>query len=143
MADEDGDPTSALRSLGRARSRSISWSLPRFDTAVAILAVLAILLALFLFFSSFPRVAGPGPNPTAASSAPAAGTPNVVGKRLSDAISALQSGGYPVVEWAPGQGQGSQCAVLRQDPPAGTALARGAKTTLSYVPGNDCTKKGD
>ena len=70
VADEDGDPTSALRSLGRARSRSISWSLPRFDTAVAILAVLAILLALFLFFSSFPRVAGPGSNPTAASGAP-------------------------------------------------------------------------
>src|SRR5256885_55228 len=63
VADRDSDPTSALRSLGRARSRSISWSLPRFDTAVAILAVLAILLALFLFFSSFPRVAGPRRDP--------------------------------------------------------------------------------
>ncbi len=143
VTDEDSDPTSALGSLGRVRSRSMSWSLPRFDTTVAILAVLAILLALFLFFSSFPRAAGPGPNPTAAPGAPSAGTPNGVGKRLSDAISALQSAGYPVVEWAPGQGPGSQCAVLRQDPPAGTALARAAKTTLSYVPGNDCTKKGD
>ena len=71
------------------------------------------------------------------------GTPNVVGKRLSDAISSLQAAGFPVIEWAPGQGQGAECAVVRQDPPAGTALARNAKTTLSYLAGKDCTKKGD
>ena len=105
--------------------------------------MLAILFALFLFFSSFPKGALPGANATVAPSAGPAGTPNVVGKRLSDAIGALQAAGFPVIEWAPAQGQGAACAVVRQDPPAATVLARGAKTTLSYIAGKDCTKKGD
>ncbi len=141
VADLDSDPTSTLPQVGPRIGRG--WTLPRLDSSVAILAVLAILLALFLFFSSFQRGALPGTNPTAAPSAAAAGTPNVVGKRLSDAISSLQAAGFPVIEWAPGQGQGTECAVVRQDPPAGTALARNAKTTLSYLAGKDCTKKGD
>ena len=117
--------------------------MPRFDSSVAILAVLAVLLALFLFFSSFQNRALPGANATPAPSAAAAGTPNVVGKKLSDAISSLQAAGFPIIEWAPGEGQGGQCAVVRQDPPAGTTLARNGKTTLSYIAGKDCTKKGD
>jgi serine/threonine protein kinase len=143
VADGDRDPTSALPAIGRARARRVGVSLPRFDSSVAILAVLAILFALFLFFSSFPKAAAPGASPTAAASAGAVGTPNVVGRKLADAIAALQAAGFPVVEWAPAQGQGAACAVIRQDPPAGTALARGAKTTLSYIAGKDCTKKGD
>jgi len=141
VADRDTDPTVALASIGRARGGARAWTLPRFDSSVAILAVLAILLALFLFFSSFPKAAAPSQAPAA--SAAAIGTPNVVGKRLADAIAALQAAGFPVVEWAPAQGQGAQCAVILQDPPAGTALARSAKTTLSYIAGKDCTKKGD
>src|SRR5437879_8235333 len=43
VADRDSDPTASLGKIGGMRARSISWSLPRFDTAVAILAVLAIL----------------------------------------------------------------------------------------------------
>ena len=142
VADRDADPTVSLASIGLARGAR-AWTLPRFDSSVAILAILAILFALFLFFSSFPKAAAPGGSPAPAASAAAVGTPNVVGKRLSDAIAALQSAGFPVIEWAPAQGQGAQCAVIRQDPPAGTALARSAKTTLSYIAGKDCTKKGD
>jgi serine/threonine protein kinase len=142
VADRDSDQTSSLGRIGAVRA-SRGWALPRFDSSVAILAVLAILFALFLFFSSFPRSALPGANPTVAPSASAAGTPNVVGKKLVDAISTLQGAGFANVAWVPGQGSGGQCAVLRQDPPAGTPLARGATTTLTYVAGKDCTKKED
>jgi serine/threonine protein kinase len=144
VADRESDHTSSLPAIGGVPGRRIAWSLPRFDSSVAILAVLAILFALFLFFSSFPRgTAAPTGSAPPAPTAAAPVTPNVVGKKLSDAISTLQGAGFPVVEWAPGQGQGGQCAVVRQDPPAGTAQARGAKTTLSYIAGKDCTKKED
>src|SRR5438128_10000597 len=49
VADRDSDPTSSLGSTRAPRARG--WTLPRFDSSVAILAVLAILFALFLFFS--------------------------------------------------------------------------------------------
>ena len=142
VADRDTDPTSSLGRIAGVRTSRV-WTLPRFDNSVAILAVLAILLALFLFFSSFSKSAAPSASPTAAPSTAAVGTPNVVGKKLADAIGALQAAGYANVAWAPGDGQGDACAVVRQDPPAGTALARGATTTLSYIAGKDCTKKGD
>jgi serine/threonine protein kinase len=141
VADRDSDPTSSLPRLEGARAGR-GWTMPRFDSSVAIIAVLAILFALFLFFSSFPKGLAPS-NPSGSPSPAGAGTPNVVGKRLSDAISTLQAAGFPVIEWAPAQGQGGACAVVRQDPPAGTTLARGAKTTLSYIAGKDCTKKED
>jgi eukaryotic-like serine/threonine-protein kinase len=143
VADRDSDRTSSLPAIGGVRGPRANWALPRFDSSVAILAVLAILFALFLFFSSFPRGTQPTGAATAAPSAGAPGTPNVVGKKLADAIGTLESAGFPIIEWAPGQGQGGQCAVVRQDPPAGTALARGAKTTLLYNAGKDCTKKED
>jgi serine/threonine protein kinase len=142
VADRDSDPTSALTRVGGVTAGR-AWTLPRFDNSVAILAVLAILLALFLFFSSFQKSATPGASPTPVPSAAAAGTPSVVGKKLADAITTLQAAGFANVAWTPGQGQGGACAVLRQDPPAGSALARGATTTLTYVAGKDCTKKGD
>ena len=143
VADRDSDPTSSLGERIGSVSAARGWTLPRFDSSVAILAVLAILFALFLFFSSFSKSAAPGANPTAAPSAAVAGTPNVVGKKLADAISTLQAAGYAYVAWTPGQGQGGSCAVVSQEPPAGTALGRGATTTLSYIAGKDCTKKGD
>jgi serine/threonine protein kinase len=142
VADRDSDPTSSIGTIGGGRTRR-GWTLPRFDSSVAILAVIAILFALFLFFSSFQKSATPGANPTVAPSGAVTGTPNVVGKKLADAIGALQAAGFANVAWAPGDGQGGACAVLRQDPAAGTALARGATTTLTYVAGKDCTKKGD
>jgi len=142
VAERDTDRTSSLPAIGRP-GRRIAWTLPRFDSTVAILAVLAILFALFLFFSSFPKAALPGQSTTASPpSAPAAGTPNVVGKKLAEAISTLQGAGFPYVSWAPGQGSGGECVVVRQEPPAGSQV-RGATTTLSYIPGKDCTRKGD
>jgi len=141
VADRDSDPTS---SLGSTRARGVrGWSLPRFDSSVAILAVLAILFALFLFFSSFPRGAQPTGTATAAPSAAAAETPSVLGKKLGDAIGLLQAAGFARVAWDVGEGPGSACAVVRQDPVAGTAIGRGATATLYYIAGKDCTKKGD
>jgi serine/threonine protein kinase len=142
IADRDSDPTSSLSRIASPRTGR-GLTLPRFDNSVAILAVLAILFALFLFFSSFQKNALPGAAPTVAPSAAVAGTPNVVGKKLADAISALQAAGFANVAWAPGEGQGGACAVIRQDPAAGTALARGATTNLTYIAGKDCIKKGD
>ena len=140
VADRDSDPTS---SLGSTRARGAHGTLPRFDNSVAILAVLAILFALFLFFSSFPRGAQPTGTATPAPSAAAAETPNVLGKKLDDAIGLLQAAGFARVAWDVGQGSGGACAVVRQDPAAGTAIGRGATATLYYVAGKDCTKKGD
>jgi beta-lactam-binding protein with PASTA domain len=118
--------------------------LPRFDSTVAVLAVLAILFALFFFFASFPRGAQPTVTPsTPAASAVGAETPNVVGKKLGDAVAVMQAAGFARVAWDLGQGPGTACAVVRQDPAAGTTIARGATTTLFYIAGQDCTKKGD
>src|SRR5437773_5416590 len=134
VADRDSDPTS---SLGSTRARGAHGTLPRFDNSVAILAVLAILFALFLFFSSFPRGAQPTGTATPAPSAAAAETPNVLGKKLDDAIGLLQAAGFARVAWDVGQGSGGACAVGRQDPAAGTAIGRGATATLYYVAGKD------
>src|SRR5437899_4064929 len=141
VAGRDTAPASAL---GSTRAPGVrGWTLPRFDSSVAILAVLAILFALFLFFSSFPRGAQPTGTATPAPSAAAAETPNVLGKKLGDAIGLLQAAGFARVAWDVGQGSGGACAVVRQDPAAGTAIGRGATATLYYVAGKDCTKKGD
>jgi serine/threonine protein kinase len=143
VADRDTDPTSSLTLIGRPRAAR-AWTLPRFDSSVAILAVLAILFALFLFFSSFPRPTQPtGGGATPAPSAVGAQTPNVIGKKLGDAIGILQAAGYARVAWDVGQGTGGACAVVRQDPAAGTTIPRGATATLFYIAGKDCTKKGD
>ena len=141
VADRDTDPTSSLAIAGVRAPRG--WMLPRFESSVAVLAVLAILFALFLFFSSFPRGVQPTGTATAAPTAVGAQTPNVVGKKLGDAIGTLQAAGFARVAWDVGQGQGGACAVVSQDPAAGTTIARGATATLYYVAGKDCTKKGD
>jgi serine/threonine protein kinase len=142
VADRDSDPTSSLGRVGGVRTWR-GWSLPRLDSSVAILAVLAILFALFLFFSSFPRGVQPSAAPTVAPSAAAPQAPNVVGTKLGEAIGTMQAAGFARVAWDVGQGQGGACAVVRQDPAAGTPIARGATATLYYVAGKDCTKKGD
>src|SRR5213594_4573048 len=141
VADRDSDPTSSL-AIGGVRAPR-GWMSPRFDSSVAILAVLAILFALFLFFSSFPRGAQPTGTATAAPTAAGAPTPDVVGKKLGDAIGTLQAAGFARVAWDVGQGPGGACAVVRQDPAPGTTIARGATATVLYVAGKDCTKKGD
>src|SRR2546430_9090102 len=117
VADRDSDLTS---SLGSTRPRGArGWTLPRFDRSRPLLAGLADLFALFLFFSSVPRGAQPTGTATPAPSAPTAETPNVLGKKLGDAIGLLQAAGFARVEWDVGQGSGGACAVVRQDPAAG------------------------
>jgi serine/threonine-protein kinase len=142
VADRDSDRTTSLGSI-RGTSGARGWTLPRFDSSVAILALLAILFALFLFFSSFPRGTQPTGTGSAAPSAAAPQTPNVLGKKLGDAIGVLQAAGFARVAWDVGQGSGGACAVVQQDPAAGTAIPRGATATLHYIPGKDCTQKGD
>ena len=141
VADRDSDATSSLGAIGGVRTPRVT--LPRFDSSVAILAVLAVLFALFLFFSSFPRAAQPTGGATAAPTAAGARTPNVVGKKLGDAIGVLQAAGFARVAWDVGPGTGGSCAVVRQEPAADTTIGRGATATLFYVAGKDCTKKGD
>ena len=143
VADGDSDHTTSLPASGDARGRRVAWSLPRFDSSVAILAVLAILFALFLFFTSFPRGAAAPGQATPAPTAAGAQTPTVVGTKLGEAIGVMQAAGYARVAWDVGQGPGGSCAVVRQEPAAGTTVTRGATATLFYVAGKDCTKKGD
>ena len=141
VAEGTGDDTTPLGRLPATRAPR-RWSFPRFDSTVAVLAVLAVLLATALFFASFSRAGLSSPaNP----SATAAGrvSPNVVGKKLGDAVETLRGAGYATVAWDVGQGSGGSCAVVRQDPPAGTAITPNQTATLYYVAGKDCTKKGD
>jgi serine/threonine-protein kinase len=137
---ERGDVTSPL-----AAPRRIP--LPRFDSTVAMLAILAVLIATFLFFASFPRTAPllPAPSATAAPTATAGANiaPNVVGKRLSEAVATLTRAGYNA-RWLPAVGgTGSTCQVTRQDPAAGTSITPRQYVTLYYVAGKDCTQGGD
>lgn len=114
------------------------WSFPRLDCTVA---VLAVLLATALFLASFSRAGlSSPPNPTATAAGKA--SPDVVGRKLGDAIETLRAAGYAAVAWDVGQGSGGSCAVVRQDPPAGTAITAKETATLYYVAGKDCTKKG-
>ena len=140
---DQGDATSSLAPAPTRLGRS--FALPRLDSTVALLAVLAVLLATAVFFASFPRAltpvapAGASPAPSAA----AATTPAVVGKRLSDAISALQTAGYNA-SWTVAAGAGgTACSVARQDPAAGAPITPRQYVSLYYVAGKGCTGKGD
>jgi len=141
---ETGDATSPL-TLTRLPRAVRTWSFPHFDSTVALLAVLAVLLATVLFFASFPKgLPSVAPAATAANSPAARVAPNVAGTRLADGIAALRGAGYALVAWDVAQGvSGAACSVARQDPPAGTAITPNQTATLYYVAGKDCTKKGD
>src|SRR5207302_124156 len=115
-SDSGGDHTSVLAAapVPRALRR---LNLPRLDSAVALLALLAILLATVLFFASFPKGLPAVGQPAASAGAPAHTTPNVVGQRLSSGVDALLAAGYKGVRWDVAQGSGgAACAVARQDP---------------------------
>jgi len=140
VAEGAGDDTTLLGRLPATRAPG-RWSFPRFDSTVAVLAVLAVLLVTALFFASFSRAGLSSPaDPTATAGRV---SPNVVGKKLGDAVETLRGAGYATVAWEVGQGSGGSCAVVRQDPPAGTAITPNQTATLYYVAGKDCTKKGD
>lgn len=124
-----------MRTLRRGRP-----ALPRIDSAVALLAVLIVLLAVVLMFMGFPDVAGtPSASPTATGVARVA--PNVVGKDVKDAVPELARAGFARVEYGPAPAaQGKPCSVASQDPAAGTAIRSGQTARVLYVSGKDCTK---
>src|SRR5207253_1227915 len=91
--DSGGDHTSVLAAAPVPRGLR-RLNLPRLDSAVALLALLAILLATVLFFASFPKGLPAVGQPAASAGAPAHTTPNVVGQRLSSGVDALLAAGY-------------------------------------------------
>ena len=118
--------------------------LPRFDNLLALGAVLALLIGIGLFFAKFPAttVGGATGSPPPTSAAGSIGVPQVTGLKLDEAIRALQGAGFNV-RWDVGSGQGATCAVVSQDPAAGSAAARGSYVSIRYITGKDCTKKID
>lgn len=118
--------------------------LPRFDSLLALGLVLLLLTAVALFFARFPATNPNGPAPTTnVSSTAAGGTPRVIGIKLDEAIRSLSAAGYAVTWNFDAALQGPACTVQRQDPAAGAPIARGARVTVTYVPGKDCAKKSD
>lgn len=142
LSDAVNDPvTRVLRPIIASSARR--W--PRLDTLLALAVVLAILVAVVLFFARFPSVTvgGTSGTPAPTTSGVTAGIPRVTGMKLDQAISALSTAGY-TVSWDVGSGlQGTPCTVGTQDPAAGSAAARGTNVDLRYVSGKDCTKKSD
>jgi protein kinase-like protein len=130
-----------LRRLPRA-ARNV-----RLDSALALLLVLAVVVAVALLFLDFPRISLPGgPQPSAA---PAAlHTPSVVGKDVNEAARILLAAGFrdpngrPQIPWQiDPSARGAPCSVVRQDPAAGTAYQSGAAALLYLAPG-DCSAGG-
>ena len=140
LSDATNDPvTQVLRPVIAMSSRR----LPRFDSLLALVAVLALLIGIVLFFAKFPSTTGGGASGTPTTSAASSiGVPQVTGLKLDEAIRALQGAGFNV-RWEVGSGQGAACSVVSQDPAAGSAAARGSYVSVRYVTGKDCTKKSD
>ena len=128
--------------------RGRTW---RVDSTVALLAVILVLagtLAIFAAFQGRGAVVPLPSAPRASGSTAATGTPNVVGKTVADATTALLGAGYGLVQYdvEPGA-RGTECAVARQQPAAGASVTRGSVAQIWYVAGKDCLKgvkgKGD
>ncbi len=143
LSDATSDPvTRVLRPMITSSSRRI----PRLDSLLALVIVLALLLGVVVFFAKFPTATVGGSAGTGSSTAtPAAtGIPRVTGLKLDEALRSLQGAGFNA-RWdvAPATAQGPSCSVVSQDPPAGTNAGRGTYVDLRYVSGKDCTKKSD
>ena len=147
-ATQRGDATGVLAPPApRPLPRGRAW---RVDTTVALLAIILVLLGTLAVFAAFQGRGSITPLGTSApgQGAPAAGTPNVVGKSVADATSALLAAGYGLVAYdVDNTARGTACAVARQQPAASAAVTRGSTAMIWYVPGNNCTKgtkgKGD
>ena len=148
-ATERGDATGVLTPPApRPLRRGRTW---RVDTTVALLAIILVLLGTLAVFAAFQGRGGGTPVATNAPgrSVPAAATtPNVVGKSVADATSALLAAGYGLVAYdVDNTARGTACTVARQQPAANAAVTRGTTAMIWYVPGNNCTKsskgKGD
>jgi serine/threonine protein kinase len=142
LSDAVNDPvTRVLRPIIASSARR--W--PRLDTLLALGVVLAILVAVVLFFARFPAVTVGGTNGTAPPNTTAHVAPNVVGQDVNAAASALIAAGFrgPTIPWTMDpQAKGKACSVVSQEPPAGTSVQPGSAASLVIVPGN-CSKKSD
>jgi serine/threonine protein kinase len=133
LSDAVNDPvTQVLRPIIGSSARR--W--PRLDALLALGVVLAILVGVVLFFARFPTPTVGGTSGTAAPTS--SGVPNVIGMRLTDAIPALQRAGYQASWDFDSRLPGAPCTVQRQQPPAGSAAARGTQIALTYVAGSGC-----
>jgi beta-lactam-binding protein with PASTA domain len=128
----------AARPLGSGR-REI-----HFNSTLALIALVAVLVATLAIFASFqgrPGDARPTIGPSASASARV--TPNVVGKSVDEAARLLIAAGYrsPVPWQVDPAAQGQACTVARQEPQPGTAVQSGAAARLFLVGGKDCGGK--
>jgi len=142
LSDAVNDPvTRVLRPIIASSARR--W--PRLDTLLALGVVLAILVAVVLFFARFPAVTVGGTNGTPTPTAGAAhATPDVVGKDVNEAAAALIAAGFrgPIPWTMDPLAKGKACSVVSQQPAAGTTIQSGASASLVIVPGN-CAKKNE
>jgi len=143
LSDAVNDPvTRVLRPIIASSARR--W--PRLDTLLALGVVLAILVAVVLFFARFPSAPFGGVtdgHPTAPTSTSAGHlAPNVVGRDVNDAANALIAAGYraPIPWTMDPQAKGTACSVVSQQPAAGTSVQPGSAASLVIVSG-DCAKK--
>jgi len=120
-----------------------SFTLPRFDSLLALGLMLLLLTGVALFFARFPATTPSSAAPTAnvSSTAAGGGTPRVIGLKLDEAIRSLSAAGYAVTWNFDAALPGTPCTVQRQDPAAGAPIARAGRVTVTYVPGKDCAKK--
>jgi serine/threonine protein kinase len=140
LSDAVNDPvTRVLRPIIASSARR--W--PRLDTLLALGVVLAILIAVVLFFARFPAVTVGGTNGTSApTTGTAHATPDVVGKDVNEAATALIAAGFrgPIPWTIDPQAKGKACSVVSQQPAAGTTVQSGSSASLVIVSGN-CAKK--
>jgi serine/threonine-protein kinase len=135
LSEAVNDPvTRVLRPIIASSARR--W--PRLDALLALGLVLAILVGVALFFAKFPSATIGGTSGTPAPARTGGAVPNVVGMRLTDAIAVLRSAGYAVSWDFDAKLSGALCTVQREQPPPGSAAARGAEIALTYVPGSGC-----
>ncbi len=149
-AAEHGDGTKSLGPRTAARplpARRPGWS--GLGATLAFLAIALVVVGTVLFFAAFARVdrapAAAPANPAASAAAGTAAnrTPNVVGRNVDDAARELIAAGFrsPVPWQVDTSARGTACAVVRQEPAAGTSLQPGAAAQLYLAPGKDCGKK--
>src|SRR5438093_99664 len=90
-ATERGDETAPLGMVALPRTIR-RWSFPRLDSTVALLAMVAVLVTLLVFFASFPRGLAPAPTPAASATARATllavadGVGGVAGGEVASAV---------------------------------------------------------
>ena len=131
LSEATSDPATPGTPALRPMIASSARRMPRFDSLLALAAVLALLLGVVLFFAKFP-----------ATTVVSTGVPRATGLKLDEAIRTLQAAGFSV-RWDVSSGQGPACSVVSQDPSAGSQARRGTSISILYISGKDCTKKSD